>query len=98
MDVGICIPYLVIPSGYIEDVYLTCCVTRYKVVPPSYNTFDSDWDYYGYTEIEWGIESAYVENNYNKEYLDLDIVLENIDEKQVELLLLEKIGSNEYEI
>lgn len=35
-------------------------ITHCKVVPPNPNTWDSDWDYYGYQEMEFEVVAGLV--------------------------------------
>lgn len=47
-------------------------VTRCLVVPPNSNTWDSDWDFYGYQELEFEVVSgiAYDEDGENPKEID----------------------------
>jgi hypothetical protein len=68
------IPYIFYDDMSEEDVSCFILVQHYLKVPPDPYTWDSDWDYYGYEEIEYTLLDE--ENN----ELDVDID-DSIDEK-----------------
>lgn len=42
----------------IDNIILTCDIHSYEVVSPQGMTADDDWDAFGYTELEFTVESA----------------------------------------
>lgn len=98
MFVTVCLPYLVTSNDYYEDVHLICDVAHFKIVEPDYKTFDSDWDYYGYTEIEWELTEAYIKQDNETIYLDLEDVEPNLSYEDVELYLMMEMEDKDAEI
>jgi hypothetical protein len=42
--------------------------------PPDHTTWDSDWDYYGYTEVlDWKVLTTHVLNEETQEYLPIKV-------------------------
>lgn len=42
----------------IDNIILTCDIHSYIKKSPDFNSWESDVDYYGYTELEFTVESA----------------------------------------
>lgn len=42
----------------IDNIILTCDIHSYLKKSPDFNSWESDWDYYGYEELEFTVESA----------------------------------------
>lgn len=51
-----------------EEIDCYILVQHYVKVKPNYSTWDSDWDYYGYEEIEYIL----VDEQENKLNVDID--------------------------
>lgn len=42
----------------IDNILLTCDIHSYIKKSPDFNSWESDWDYYGMDELEFTVESA----------------------------------------
>ena len=50
-------------SVYLDDYEFNCTVTYYVNQPAQGKWADSDWDCYGYEEIEFDVDSVFVYND-----------------------------------
>lgn len=68
----------------VDDYIFHCVVTSYVYQRPLGPSADSDWDCYGYEEVEWDCNcvEVYDEDGYLVETtVDVDKYSENIEEK-----------------
>lgn len=64
-----------------EEIDCYILVQHYIKVKPDYSTWDSDWDYYGYEEIEYIL----VDEQENKLNVDID----NLVDKEIKTKIRE---------
>lgn len=50
-------------SVYLDDYEFNCTITSYVNQPAQGKWADSDWDCYGYEEVEFNVDSVFVYND-----------------------------------